>query len=102
MSRNGVVHGGRETCLSAPEARLLRQINQGFSDAWWERYHELIRKRQEAILTTEEYRELIGLADDAEQRDVKRVRALVKLAKLRKQTLSGLMKALGLPEGTDA
>ncbi len=102
MSGNSVVRSSREACLPAPEARLLRQINQGFSDAWWERYHELIQRRQEAILTAEEHRELIGLIDDVEKREAKRVQALVKLAKLRKQTLNSLMKDLGLPGETDA
>jgi hypothetical protein len=102
MSQVRVMPQGREGCLPTAEARLLRQINQGFDEKWWQRYHELIEKRQMSILQTAEHRELIGMTDEIEQKEVKRLQAVVKLAKLRKQSLRDVMKDLGLPGKTDA
>jgi hypothetical protein len=102
MSRSTVVRGARrETRLPAGEARLLTQINKGFADAWWAHYHELVAKRQRCLLSAAEHRELIRLTDQLENREAKRLKALVKLAKLRKQSLADLMTALGLVGKTD-
>jgi hypothetical protein len=57
----------REGCLPNAEVRLLRQINQGFGDSWRQRYHDLIDKRQESVLNTAEYRELIAMSDEVER-----------------------------------
>jgi hypothetical protein len=102
MSEDSLLRGNRGTCLPSRDAALLKQINQGFSDAWWEHYHELIRRRQESLLSAAEHRELIRLTDQVERREAKRLQALVKLAKLRRQPLTSLMKDLGLPGKTDA
>jgi hypothetical protein len=91
----------RGTCLPKPDANLLKQINRGFHESWWNHYHELIRKRQESLLTPEEHLELIRLTDQIERREAKRLQALVNLAKLRKQPLASLMKDLGLPGKTN-
>ncbi len=88
-------------CLSSSEARLLKQINQGFSEAWWKHYHELVEKRQDSRLSAAELHELIQLTDQVEKREAKRLSALAKLAKLRQQTLRSLMTDLGLPGKTD-
>jgi hypothetical protein len=102
MSQIRVLQGNRESCLPSAQARLLAQINRGFTDAWWQRYHELLGKRQRLALKAAEHRELIKLTDDLERRETKRLRALVMLAKLRKQSLRDLMTDLGLPRATDA
>lgn len=47
-------------------------------------------------LGTAEHRELIRLTDQLEAREAKRLQALVRLAKPRKQSLPDLVKALGL------
>jgi hypothetical protein len=97
MSRVSAVRGDRaDVCLPAAEARLLRQINRGFADAWWDHYHGLVALRQEGRLNPTQHRELIGLTDQLESREAKRLQVLVKLAKLRKQSLPELMAALGL------
>jgi hypothetical protein len=102
MSSINVVRNERkEACLSAAEAQLLKQINRGFPNPWWEHYHELIGKRQDGNLSTGEHRELIRLTDQLENREAKRLQALVKLAKRRKQSLTDLMADLGLPGKTD-
>lgn len=72
----------RENCLPAAEARLLIRINQGFADAWWDHYEELVAIRQEGRLSAAEHRELIRLTDQLEVREAKRLQALVRLAKL--------------------
>ena len=102
MRRDTQLSASRTTRLPASEARLLKQINQGFAEAWWEHYHELIRRRQESVLTAAENQELIRLTDQVEKKEAKRLQALVQLACLRKQTLTSLMKDLGLPEAADA
>jgi hypothetical protein len=102
MSQIRVMRGKRENCLPTAEARLLEQINQGFAESWWQRYHELIEKRQKSVLKAAEHRELINLTDEVERREGKRLGALVKLAKLRKQSLGDLMQDLGLPRAADA
>jgi hypothetical protein len=90
-----------ENRLPAAEAQLLTKINQGFPDAWWDHYDELVGKRQAGRLSSSEHRELIRLTDQLEVREAKRLQALVRLAKLRKQALPDLMKALGLRGRTD-
>ncbi len=102
MSQIRVIHERRKGCLPTAEARLLGQINRGFGDSWWQRYHDLIEKRQKFVLKAAEHRELIGMTDEVERREAKRLRALVKLVKLRKQPLTDIMTLLGLPGKTDA
>ena len=102
MPEKTLIRDGRGIRLPSTESRLLARINRGFADAWWERYHELIRRRQESLLSVLEHRELIQLTDEIEKQEAKRLQALVKLAKLRKQPLGILMKDLGLSGETDA
>ena len=80
---------------------MLSQINQGFSDAWWEHFQALIRKRGDGVLTPTELEELIPLTNRLERQEAKRLKALVKLANLREQSLRSLMKELGLPRPTN-
>jgi hypothetical protein len=102
MSRISVIHGKRaRACLPATQARLLAQINQGFTDDWWDHYRGLVAKRQGCRLTAAEHRELLRISDQLEKREAKRLQALVKLAKLRKQSLTELMTTLGLPGPAD-
>jgi hypothetical protein len=95
MSENRLLRSSPGACLPGPDAELLKQINHGFSDTWWGHYHELIQKREESLLSDEEHRELIHLTDQVERREAKRLRALVKLAELRRRPLTSLMMELG-------
>ena len=47
--------------VSAEEARLLNQINQGLSAEELDHYRELIGKRQAETISLEEFRQLDGL-----------------------------------------
>lgn len=85
--------------MPAREAALLTRINRGFSEAWWNRYHQLVEKLRAETLTKDEHRQLLRLSDQLEKREVKRLQALVQLSKLRNRLLRTLMQDLGLPIG---
>ena len=87
--------------LSAAESRLLATINRGFPERWWRRYEELIAKRAAETLTDAEHRELLRLTQRAETQEAKRVAALLKLARLRGQPLTHVLKDLGIPAHSD-
>ncbi|WP_293091909.1 hypothetical protein [Moorena sp. SIOASIH] len=74
--------------LSSDQARLLITINQGLPPDLQNRYDELIEKRRMEMLTPEQYRELLGLSDQVETIEAKRVEAMAELARLRQISLS--------------
>jgi len=80
--------------LSRQEADLLRQINLGFTSETWDRYDSLISKREDGTLMPGELQELKGLTDRLEEQNVRRIEALVKLARLRNMSLEALMDEL--------
>lgn len=81
---------------SHSESEMLQQINQGFSAQTWQRYHELIARRQAEILTSEEHAELISLSDQIEKANARRLGYLIELAQLRQVTLETVMEQLGI------
>ena len=87
--------------LPKDEAELLRQINQGLSEATQARFRELKAKREAESLTTAEYDELLTLVDQIEQRDIQRLQALTELAQLRNLSVRKLMQQLGLTSAND-
>lgn len=82
--------------LSRSEAELLLKINQGLPEKFTKRYNELIEKRRAETLTQKEHTELLRMTREVETFEAQRVERLVQMAKIRKTTLSDLMKALGL------
>ncbi|MDQ2809419.1 MAG: hypothetical protein M3Z04_21295 [Chloroflexota bacterium] len=74
----------------------MHRINKGFSAEFYTRLDDLIGKRQDETLSSEEHAELIRMMDQVEARDVDRVQDLIALAQIRKTTLSQLVEALGL------
>src|SRR5688572_8873761 len=62
--------------LSAKEGELLTAINVGLPEATWARYHELIRRRRAATLTSDEHAELIQLTARVEAMNVARLEKL--------------------------
>jgi hypothetical protein len=78
------------------EADLLSLIRQGLPREIKERYSILIRKRDSNSLAPHEHQELIGLTDQLEHFQAKRVEALADLAELRKIPLDELLLELNL------
>jgi hypothetical protein len=86
-------------CLNAAESKLFDEINQGFSESDWNRYRQLLGKRQAEQLTADEQLELIKLSDILEHMNFRRLELLSELARLRNMTLPALMDQLGLQPG---
>jgi hypothetical protein len=83
------------TSLPIRGAELLLQINDGPSEAVWQRYHELSARRDAEILTPQEHEELIGLSQFIESSDMKRLEYIVRLAELRGVNLRTVRTQLG-------
>ena len=86
--------------LTKLEADLLQKINIGLSQNKWQRYHELIAKRQAETISDEEHQELIAFSDQIEIANVQRMQALIELAQHRKTSLEILMQDLGIKTPT--
>ena len=82
--------------LTHEESELFMTINEGLSVDKQSRFDQLVRKRRQSRLTKQEHEELLGLVDDIENMDARRVEALGKLAALRGVTLYELMDKLGI------
>lgn len=82
--------------LPAAEAELLQQINAGPGEGVWRRYHDLVAKRRAETLSPGEHAELVGLSDEIEETNARRLGQLVELARLRGVGLPALMNALGI------
>ena len=87
--------------LTETEASLLQKINQGLAQEVWQRYTELVAKRQAETLTAEEHEALILLSDQIEQANATRMDYLIQLAQLRQVSLASLMQNLGIPQPAD-
>jgi hypothetical protein len=87
--------------LTAAESQLLMRINQGLPDDLDCRYSELIARRRDETLTTDEHEELLRLTDQIERLEADRLEALAELARIRGIALSTLMRDLGIPAGCD-
>jgi len=82
--------------LTREESELFMKINEGFSEDRQARFNELVKKRRAERITQEELDELIALTDEAERQNVRRLEALVQLARLRGVSLTELMDSLGI------
>lgn len=76
------------------EAELLLESQVRMPEETQTRYDELIAKRDSEALTSAEYKELLKLTQESELVDLRRVRALTKLASLRGVTLDELMRRM--------
>lgn len=88
--------GAETRHLSGEESRLLEEINLGLPESTWQRYRELIQRRQADSLAASEQAELIGISDQIEELDAHRAQRLVELARVRKVPLTALMEQLGI------
>ncbi|MBI5825533.1 MAG: hypothetical protein HZB18_16000 [Chloroflexi bacterium] len=82
--------------LSAEESALVQQINASLSAVKWEQYRTLLAKRDNETLTKSEQEELIILSDQIEEANVRRIKAVAELARVRNTTIPALVTSLGL------
>ena len=78
------------------EALLLEKINKGLSLKQVERFKILDQKRFDEVLTNEEYQELSVLVEKIENLNVRRLKHLIALSKLRDVSVRELVKQLNL------
>ena len=78
------------------ESLLLEKINKGLSLKQVERFKILDQKRFDEVLTNEEYEELSVLVEKIENLNVRRLKHLIALAKLRNVSVRELVKQLNL------
>ena len=82
--------------LSQAEANFIVKINQGLPAEVQEQYEELIDKRRDEALSSEEYSELLRLTDQIEKMEAQRMLYLSELALYRKVSLTELMENMGI------
>jgi hypothetical protein len=81
---------------SVSDAVLLQNITTGLPESFWQRYRDLIQKRNAGNLTDLEHQELIELSDQTEELTLQRTQALVELATRRNTTVQALRLQFGL------
>ena len=82
--------------LSQSEAQFIMKINQGLPAEVQKRYDELVDKRRDESLSSEEYGELLRLTNQIENLEAQRMQYLSELARYRKVSLTELMENLGI------
>jgi len=82
--------------MPSDESALLQEISRGLAAAIWQRYGELKKSRQAETLTAEEQSELIALSDRIEEMNVRRMKSVIELARLRRTSVDALMDDLGI------
>jgi len=82
--------------LSQAEAQLIVNINQGLPPEAQKRYDELIDKRREESLGSDEYCELLRITDQIENLEAQRMEYLSELARFRRVSLTELMENMGI------
>jgi len=82
--------------LSPDESKLLKQINASLSRIEWDHYRILLAKRDAEALDAQEQAELVAISDKLEEANVRRMKAVAELARLRKISVPALMETLGL------
>jgi len=71
-------------------------INQGLPPEAQKRYDELIDKRREESLGSDEYCELLRITDQIENLEAQRMEYLSELARFRRVSLTELMENMGI------
>ncbi len=81
---------------SMTERELTEEINRGFSEAFWERFRALVRRRQAGTMTDAEQQEAIHMSDRTEARSVERLKCLIELSARRGKSVERLMTDMGI------
>lgn len=85
--------------LSKKETELFLIINQSLPAEQQQRIEALTEKMEFESITNDEQAELLRLTDAMESGQVKRLRAVAELAKVRNVSLGEMMRQLGLEPG---
>jgi putative YjhG/YagF family dehydratase len=78
------------------ESQLLEKINQGFPEAFWQRYQSLQKQMREEVLPEADRPEYLAMVAQVERRQTERLGQLSELAQRRGVGLPELIRALGL------
>lgn len=81
---------------SMTEKELVEEINRGFSEAFWERFRVLVRRREAGTMTSAEQQEAISMSDRTEARAVERLQCLLELSERRGKSVQELMTEMGV------
>ncbi len=81
---------------SMTEKELVEEISRGFSEAFWERFRYLVRRRWEETMTPAEQQEAIRMSDHTEARDAERLQYLFELSSRRGKSVQELMTEMGI------
>ena len=77
------------------EIRLIKKVNEStLSDDEQKRFQELVKKRREENISEDGLQELLALTEKSEELNVKRLKFLVEIAKIRNTSLRDVMKKL--------
>ena len=82
--------------LAPDDSVILKKINKSFPVHKMERFLELDEKRHAETLSSDEYKELLGLVRQLEKYDAQRIYWIGQLAILRGVPLDHVMEQLGL------
>lgn len=85
--------------LSKKETELFLIINQGLPADQQQRIEALTEKMEFESITDAEHKELLQLTDAMESAQVKRLKAVVELAKVRNVSLDEMLRQLGWEPG---
>lgn len=78
------------------EAQLLENINEGFPEVFWQRYHALQKQMRDEVLPESDRVEYLGMVAQLEKRQTERLGQLSELAQRRGIDLLDLIRELGL------
>lgn len=95
----------RQMPKETPEEAVLLvtiQENSQLSEKEQQRYQQLWRKCEDETLSEDELMEYQALLSQLESQNLKRIKALIALAKSRGKTLGEITTELGLKEGSNA
>jgi hypothetical protein len=76
------------------ELGLIQRINEGPAPETWQRYHALVERRRDELLSPDEYAELLELTHQVELANARRLEYLAELARLRRTGLREVMQQL--------
>ncbi|MBD2771266.1 hypothetical protein [Iningainema tapete] len=82
--------------LPENEVELLQRIDRSLSHIEWQRYSDLLSKRDAQTLTPTEHNELIAVSEQIELANAHRIEALGELSRIRNTSINDLIAELGL------